>query len=313
LAWGYLAVVNDQLIGSAQLPSARWRDLGKDPVNIQFSDAAPVVTSQAVFSLDRRTGEIQWQFDGGSILNPSLAIEGGKVFLAQAPTPAAAGRSPIKDLKGEGLNLVALDLRSGQVRWRTCPDEIQVAEHNLTLTAAGGKLAAVMSYNKEDRLWYRVAAFDAASGDPSWQADQDNGATGGSHGEQVLHPTILGNVLIAEPRAYDLLRGQPIDPAVALGLSTAANGQNDPAPWVLRRGGHGCGTLSASSRAIFYRADNPTMYEFGSGPRKLTTVSRPGCWINMIPAGGLVLVPEASSGCSCSFSIQTSFAFIPAK
>jgi hypothetical protein len=28
---------------------------------------------------------------------------------------------------------------------------------------------------------------------------------------------------------------------------------------------------------------------------------RPGCWINAIPAGGLVLVPDASAGCRCSY------------
>ncbi len=44
----------------------------------------------------------------------------------------------------------------------------------------------------------------------------------------------------------------------------------------------------------------------------LNKVSRPGCWINIIPAGGLVLVPEASSGCSCNHPIQTSFGFVAA-
>jgi len=28
---------------------------------------------------------------------------------------------------------------------------------------------------------------------------------------------------------------------------------------------------------------------------------RPGCWINFIPANGLLMVPEASSGCMCPF------------
>jgi hypothetical protein len=28
---------------------------------------------------------------------------------------------------------------------------------------------------------------------------------------------------------------------------------------------------------------------------------RPGCWINALPVGGLVLVPDASSGCKCSY------------
>ena len=28
---------------------------------------------------------------------------------------------------------------------------------------------------------------------------------------------------------------------------------------------------------------------------------RPGCWINALPVGGLVLIPDASAGCSCSY------------
>ena len=28
---------------------------------------------------------------------------------------------------------------------------------------------------------------------------------------------------------------------------------------------------------------------------------RPGCWINALPTGGLVLIPDASAGCSCSY------------
>lgn len=28
---------------------------------------------------------------------------------------------------------------------------------------------------------------------------------------------------------------------------------------------------------------------------------RPGCWINALPVGGLVLVPDAWAGCQCSY------------
>ena len=38
---------------------------------------------------------------------------------------------------------------------------------------------------------------------------------------------------------------------------------------------------------------------------------RPGCWINFIPAGGLLLVPEASSGCACPFPIVCTTVFKP--
>jgi hypothetical protein len=55
------------------------------------------------------------------------------------------------------------------------------------------------------------------------------------------------------------------------------------------------------------------MYDLGpnGGPTRLNNVTRPGCWINIIPAGGLVLIPEASSGCTCGFALQTSIAYVP--
>ena len=38
---------------------------------------------------------------------------------------------------------------------------------------------------------------------------------------------------------------------------------------------------------------------------------RPGCWINTIPADGLVLQPEASAGCICLFPLECSIALEP--
>ena len=70
--------------------------------------------------------------------------------------------------------------------------------------------------------------------------------------------------------------------------------------------------MSASASSLYFRATNPTEYLLGERKlRRITTVSRPGCWINIIPAGGLVLIPEASSGCTCDFAVQASMAFLP--
>jgi len=38
---------------------------------------------------------------------------------------------------------------------------------------------------------------------------------------------------------------------------------------------------------------------------------RPGCWINALPAGGLVLVPDASASCSCSYQNRSWIALMP--
>ena len=101
--------------------------------------------------------------------------------------------------------------------------------------------------------------------------------------------------MYAWPYAYNLNTGEKID------------------EWKFDRRGHGCGGVSASAKCMFWRGGNPWMYELGpnGGPTRLNTITRPGCWINIIPAGGLVLIPEASSGCTCGFPLQTSLAYIP--
>ena len=38
---------------------------------------------------------------------------------------------------------------------------------------------------------------------------------------------------------------------------------------------------------------------------------RPGCWINTIPANGLLLFPEASAGCRCSYPIRSTVVMKP--
>ncbi|GIT77987.1 MAG: hypothetical protein Ct9H300mP32_3690 [Verrucomicrobiota bacterium] len=51
----------------------------------------------------------------------------------------------------------------------------------------------------------------------------------------------------------------------------------------------------------FFRAANPTVLDLGksaAGQFQTLAPTRPGCWINILPAQGLVLIPEASSGWS---------------
>ena len=38
---------------------------------------------------------------------------------------------------------------------------------------------------------------------------------------------------------------------------------------------------------------------------------RPGCWINTIPAGGIVLMPDATDRCNCSYLNKATIALQP--
>ncbi len=136
-------------------------------------------------------------------------------------------------------------------------------------------------------------AHEADSGELRWEDRYDSSfGPGGSHGEQWQHPVILGGRLVSRPFDYD--------------LQTGARGN-----FSIKKGG-GCGTYSASTDYLFARDANPTFYKYGSTHRgALCRVTRPGCFINIIPVGGMVLVPESGSGCTCEYSIQTSMAFVP--
>jgi hypothetical protein len=134
--------------------------------------------------------------------------------------------------------------------------------------------------------------------EPVWKAtyspDGKRDVTGG-HGEITQHPAIANGTIYLWTGAYDLSTGKKLK-------------------WLWQRPGGGCGTFSSSATALFFRASNPQMTEFATGKhRRLVHETRPGCWINVIPAGGLVLIPEGSSGCSCNYAVQASMALAPVE
>ena len=150
-----------------------------------------------------------------------------------------------------------------------------------------------------------MQCIDTKTGRELWAASHYKGLPGAfTHGEQVHHPVILGDRLIAEPAIYELATGKRLGPL------------DKPADWNLKRPGHSCGTLTGAGDCLFFRAANPTVLDLGksaTGRFQALAPTRPGCWINILPAQGLVLIPEASSGCVCHFSLQTSMAFRPRR
>ena len=303
--WGYVAYVGDQLFGSATKPDASRDDHSREQINETYFDFVPLVTSDAVFSMNRHTGDRLWQYEStaGAIVNSTISIGGGRIYFIESTNPATLqeprGKSKLEALLRGGTNLVALELETGKPLWREAFD-LSELQHQLFLCYSQEKLVAVGTKNKLDGLkqfvWYDLHGFDATSGKHVWSASQNQRwGINGDHGEQDHHPTIVGETVYQQPYAYNLHTGER------------------KADWQFARGGHGCGALSASASTVFFRAANPTMCDLATGRNsKVTQVSRPGCWINMIPAGGLLMIPEASSGCTCNFPIQASMVFAPA-
>jgi outer membrane protein assembly factor BamB len=298
--WGYVAYTGDVLLGSGRRKGASYTETSYDVDNSLWQRGMKLVVSDYVFAMKKNSGRPLWNYKDGLVINTTIAVGGGRMYFVETDSPAAIadslGRMPVKTLfDGGSQHLTALDVETGRIVFKKKIDVGDFAEP-VYLNCAKDILLLSGSNLVGEAIRYYYDAFDGRSGEIIWRASHDTElAVDGAHGEYNRLPTIIGDTVYAWPYAYDLGNGRRIE------------------GWKFERRGHGCGGVSASAQCLFWRGLNPWMYDLGpgGGPTRLTDVTRPGCWINIIPAGGLVLIPEASSGCTCGFSIQTSMAFIP--
>jgi hypothetical protein len=97
-----------------------------------------------------------------------------------------------------------------------------------------------------------------------------------------------------EPYAYDVNTGS----IVKSGLPARA----------------GCSTMSAAGNMIHtvqQNYDNAAIcfWDLATDQRRQMVGSRASCWMSLISAGGMVLSPTASAGCTCRYPLQTSIGF----
>ncbi len=320
-AWGYLASASGLVLGSEVRPGASIRVMNRATHTIVWRNLQPVICSTSLFANDLATGGPRWKYAArtGMIVNPTIAVGDGRVYFIESKNrqtlQSKTGRITVPDLVGKGAALVALELASGKVLL-TKDVDLRSVKHILYLSYArgsllvtGSRIATVPASETKGRrkpkqlkrYRYDLFGFDAKSGKRIWAGthtpDYDD-AISGAHGEQVQHPAIVGDVVYGPGFACHLATGKPY------------------AGWKWRKSGK-CATISTSRHCAFSRYGSglrPSMFDLASGKAtQLTTATRPGCWINIIPAGGLLLIPEASSGCTCPYPIQTSLGLCPAE
>lgn len=320
-AWGYLAAVDGMIFGSVAKRGASLRGMGKAEDTVVWRNEQPIACSLSLFAVSHADGQPRWQYkaNAGAIANPSITIGNGRVYFIESANPATLetpdGRNRLPDLVGSGATLVALDARDGKKLWSKDVD-LSLVKHILYMSYASETLLVTGSrYAKVDpsetkgrskpeqleRVRYDLFAFDAASGALKWHKtatpNYDEVLDGG-HGEQVQHPAIANGIVYGPDFALHLASGEPY------------------AGWKWKKS-HKCAPLSMSRYCGFSRFAKeklPYIFDLESGDGKpLSVATRPGCWINTIPAGGMILIPEASAGCTCDYPIQTSLALAPAE
>ena len=287
--WGYIAFDDGTLFGSLAdeqyLVPYRY---GKSDMGGMFTE------SRTLFAMDPNSGKVRWRYDAAeSIRNNTIAIADGKVFLIdRAKADEKANRRGAKAPQPNGV-LLALDAKSGKGLWRSEKDI-----YGTMLAVSRAPRVVLMCYQDtrfklSSELGGRMTALEADTGKQLWNIQV----------RTISRPLINGRTIYAQPHAWDLLTG--------LQKTVRAPRTGKETPWAFARS-YGCGTVSSAPGMLLFRsatlgyrdllADHPTTNYGGI---------RPGCWINTIPAGGLVLMPDATTGCTCSYLNSATIALQP--
>ncbi|MDY0167209.1 MAG: PQQ-binding-like beta-propeller repeat protein [Thermoguttaceae bacterium] len=294
--WGHVAVVGDLLYGSR---TAQGR------------------IADCVFALDLADGQLRWKHEGQGIGQGAIAIGDGHLFFATSDVSeqqrqdvleqqaiAARRMSPEERAEiGQALKdasvhrIVALDAVTGQTQWEK-PVEVTGAVGGSYWCSLGAiyrnDVLVLFGVFLDGHYWKqffegqfesrRVVALSGKDGEMLWQ-------------KQIgyrVRPVVVGDTLHAEPWAFNLQTGEQqtrVHPVT---------GREEV--WQFARPGHHCGCPAASPHTMLFRSYTLGWYDLeGDFGTQHFGSQRPGCWINFVPANGLLLVPEASSGCLCPF------------
>jgi len=280
--WGYVACVDGLLYGTVanteHIVTYRYRDTTGDMTKLWTE-------SDSLFAMNAVSGDLSWQYQAEhSIRHNSIAIADGKVFLIDRPLAMFDRQKKPATKEHPTGKLLALNAKTGGTLW-----EADENIYGTTLAASEKHGVLLMSYQPtrfrlDSEIGGKMTAFRTADGQRLWEIEAD----------YQSRPIINDAIIYAQGGAWNLLSGEP-------------------RPFDFKRS-YGCGILAASRDLMLFRSATVGYYHFdGNGKVEDYGGIRPGCWINALPVGGLVLVPDATAGCRCSYLNKAWIALVPSE
>jgi len=319
--WGYIAYRDGLLFGTAtvrgEIEAAR-RRRGKTT-----NDATDMI-----FAIDTRNGEHLWQHQGKSISHHTVALGPDRLFFIDSSITSEQraillrnDKTPLKKLTPEkakkeeerlkAIDLrfaVALDAKTGKQLWALPVDvtdcsEIGIGGGKLTMMYDKGVLL-LCGANANGHYWPQFLAGDFSRRRLVALGADGRGVLWNKDANYRHRPIIVGDRVFAEPWAFNLYSGEQ-----QMRLNTVTD---KPEPWSIMRTGHHCGMITGCENMLFFRSGFTGFYDLTAdvGAQHFAG-HRLGCWINAVPANGLVMIPEAGAGCVCLFSIESTVVFEP--
>lgn len=313
--WGHVAVYSNMLFGSNQKAGSSVRDdsFGYSALLYDHDDLSSPIVSACLFAKNVQTGAHIWTYTNGVILPSTITFAGTNVFFAESRNSTAIndadGRVNLTDFLNSQAYWVALDINTGNVVWEQPLGRVDPAgrlEQILFLSYADGVLLSVSTYYDASNYGhYLFRAMDPADGSELWTQDVVYSTAVPApnttdHNWMLQHPTLVNGK--SYMRLYVRSQINIFD------LQTGADSSFSQSYFPIK----GCAPFTASDSSVYYRGYSCEGMELGSNNRfDLTGVTRPSCWMGIIPACGLVLIPEGSSGCVCGMAYQASLALAP--
>ena len=292
IVWEYLGLAGGCLIGT----------LGYDASNLKHNGLAVPHQSRCIFAYDKTTGRKAWEITLDRTVMPTAIVSDDErlYFIDRTDEWTYQKMRKRGDYGGFSSTLKAVRLCDGKPVWTR--DGLDPKRKALLL--GNGVIVASANFSDvaEDST-SGLSAFDVRGGRKLWQRDRVRATK--RRGGPVRHVFLVGDTLYT-PSAVDLRTGK--DKLVAADPLTGK-----PSPFQLS-GQNFCGHVSAGNHVVAYRS---TAIGFKSltenSPCYWLSEKRTSCWVGMLPAGGLLLAPEGSSTCVCSFNYKTSLALIPVQ
>jgi len=251
-----------------------------------------VAASKHLAVLHRHTGKLLWTaIAQHGFRHNTLCIGGGRLYGIDRPSSASWGRRGTSETTGGKARLLALDLKSGKELWNATDDVFGTwlsysAKHDVLVEAG---------LVSRDTLW------DEADGMRAWRADRGTvlWQRPDYRGPAMIH----GDLILKDRSACHLLTGAPyLRPHPLTGR---------PTEWTWTRD-YGCNTPLASQHLLTFRSGAAGYFDLAhDGGTGNFGGFRSGCTNNLIVAGGVLVAPDYTRTCTCSYQNQTSLALVP--
>ncbi|MDP6444141.1 MAG: PQQ-binding-like beta-propeller repeat protein [Pirellulaceae bacterium] len=319
--WGYVAVDDGLLYGTSTVRTELAASLRRRGRTIGAE-------TDGLFAVDLNTHQQLWKYTAKNLMHVTIALGDGHIYFVESTITQEErdrllrqDKAELRKLKGEAAKkkeaelkaldvrrAVCLNARTGEKIWSKPIDVTNVSG----VSSGGGNIClmyhdghvVICGANANGHYWNqflsgqfsqrRILVLKAADGEKIWSKDAN----------YMNRPVMVNDQIIAEPWSFEVATGeekQRVHPIT--GAETK---------WQFSRPGHHCGIITATPNMMLFRSGFIGYYDMyeDSGTRHFSG-QRLGCWVNAIPGNGLVVIPEASAGCVCLFSIASTVVLEP--